>query len=110
MTRSSSIAPIPPGALDLAGDAVRRRRELQGRMLERLEAVGYEEIIPPTFEYAEVFVRAGGGAAGIADPLVSLPRLDGKLLGARHGLTSSVARPPAPQPPRPPTPPRPPLR
>src|SRR5439155_1664607 len=42
----SSIAPIPPGALDLAGDAVRRRRQLQSRMLERLEAAGYQEIIP----------------------------------------------------------------
>ena len=37
MKPRSSIAPIPPGALDLAGDAVRRRRQLQSRMLERLE-------------------------------------------------------------------------
>src|SRR2546427_642488 len=92
MTRSSSIAPIPPGALDLAGDAVRRRRELQGRMLERLEAVGYEEIIPPTFEYAEVFVRAGGGAADIADRLIRFLDLDGKLLALRYDFTASVAR------------------
>src|SRR6266705_956525 len=92
MTRSSSIAPIPPGALDLAGDAVRRRRVLQGRMLERLERAGYEEIIPPTFEYAEVFVRAGGGAADIADRLIRFLDLDGKLLALRYDFTASVAR------------------
>src|SRR5947208_5044205 len=84
MTRRSSIAPIPPGALDLAGDAVRRRRTLQGRMLERLEAAGFQEIIPPTFEYAEVFVRAGGGAADVADRLIRLLDLDGKRLELRY--------------------------
>src|SRR5213083_2560133 len=92
MTRSSSIAPIPPGALDLAGDAVRRRRTLQGRMLERLEAAGFQEIIPPTFEYAEVFVRAGGGAADVADRLIRFLDLDGKLLALRYDFTASVAR------------------
>ena len=90
MTRRSSIAPIPPGALDLAGDAVRRRRALQSRMLERLEAAGYEEIIPPTFEYAEVFVRAGGGE--VADRLIRFLDLDGRLLALRYDFTSSVAR------------------
>src|SRR5205823_6198878 len=98
----SSIAPIPPGALDLAGDAVRRRRQLQSRMLERLETAGYQEIIPPTFEYAEVFVRAGGegqewgggggGDPDLADRLIRFLDLDGKLLALRYDFTASVAR------------------
>jgi ATP phosphoribosyltransferase regulatory subunit len=86
----SSIAPIPPGALDLAGEAVRRRRLLQRQMLERLEAAGYEEIIPPTFEYAEVFVRAGG--ADVADKLIRFLDLDGQLLALRYDFTASAAR------------------
>jgi ATP phosphoribosyltransferase regulatory subunit len=86
----SSIAPIPPGALDLAGEAVRRRRLLQRQMLERLEAAGYEEIIPPTFEYAEVFVRAGG--AEVADKLIRFLDLDGQLLALRYDFTASAAR------------------
>src|SRR6059058_167858 len=90
MTRRSSIAPIPPGALDLAGDAVRRRRLLQGRMLERVARAGYEEIIPPTFEYAEVFVRAGGPE--VADRLIRFLDLDGQLLALRYDFTASVAR------------------
>jgi ATP phosphoribosyltransferase regulatory subunit len=85
-----SIAPIPPGALDLAGDAVRRRRDLQRRLLERLAAGGYAEIIPPTFEYAEVFVRAGG--ADVADRLIRFFDLDGRLLALRYDYTASVAR------------------
>jgi ATP phosphoribosyltransferase regulatory subunit len=90
MTLRSSIAPIPPGALDLAGEAVRRRRQLQSRMFERLEAAAYEEIIPPTFEYAEVFVRAGG--PDVADRLIRFLDLDGKLLALRYDFTASVAR------------------
>src|SRR3989442_13603619 len=90
MTRRSSIAPIPPGALDLAGDAVRRRRALQGSMLGGVEAAGYGEIRPPTFESAEVFVRAGGG--DVADRLISFLVLDGRLLALRYDFTASVAR------------------
>ena len=59
-------------------------------MLERLEAAGYEEIIPPTFEYAEVFVRAGG--ADVADKLIRFLDLDGQLLALRYDFTASAAR------------------
>ncbi|HUL02990.1 MAG TPA: ATP phosphoribosyltransferase regulatory subunit [Gemmatimonadales bacterium] len=90
MRPRASIAPIPPGALDLAGEAVRRRRQLERRMRERLEAAGYEEIIPPTFEYAEVFARAGG--ADVADRLIRFLDLDGRLLALRYDFTASVAR------------------
>ena len=90
MKLRSTIAPIPPGALDLAGEAVRRRRLIQRQMLERLEAQGYEEIIPPTFEYAEVFVRAGGPE--VTDRLIRFLDLDGKLLALRYDFTASVAR------------------
>jgi ATP phosphoribosyltransferase regulatory subunit len=90
MTLRASIAPIPPGALDLAGDAVRRRRFLERHLLEGLAAAGYEEIIPPTFEYAEVFTRAGGPE--VADRLIRFLDLDGKLLALRYDFTASVAR------------------
>ncbi len=90
MTERASIAPIPPGALDLAGEAVRRRRRLEGDLLRGLGAGGYEEIIPPTFEYAEVFVRAAGPA--VADHLIRFLDLDGQLLALRYDFTASVAR------------------
>ncbi|MGH7699548.1 MAG: ATP phosphoribosyltransferase regulatory subunit, partial [Gemmatimonadales bacterium] len=90
MTLRAGIAPIPPGALDLAGEAVRRRRLLQQDMLERLEAAGYDEVIPPTFEYAEVFARAGGPEVG--DRLIRFLDRDGRLLALRYDFTASVAR------------------
>ncbi|HXQ29092.1 MAG TPA: ATP phosphoribosyltransferase regulatory subunit [Gemmatimonadales bacterium] len=90
MTDRASIAPIPPGALDLAGEAVRRRRRLESELLARVAAGGYEEIIPPTFEYAEVFVRAAG--SGVAAHLIRFLDLDGQLLALRYDFTASVAR------------------
>jgi ATP phosphoribosyltransferase regulatory subunit len=89
-TRRPSIAPIPPGARDLAGEAVRRRRALERRALDRLADQGYTEIIPPTFEYAEVFTRAGG--ADVTDRLLRFFDLDGRLLSLRYDFTASVAR------------------
>jgi ATP phosphoribosyltransferase regulatory subunit len=88
--RRPSIAPIPPGARDLAGEAVRRRRALERKALDRLGAAGYTEIIPPTFEYAEVFTRAGG--ADVTDRLIRFFDLDGRLLALRYDFTASVAR------------------
>jgi ATP phosphoribosyltransferase regulatory subunit len=63
---------------------------MQMRMLERVERAGYEEIIPPTFEYAEVFVRAGGPE--VADQVIRFLDLDGQLLALRYDFTASVAR------------------
>jgi len=85
-----SIAPIPPGALDLTGDAVRRRRTLQRTALATLEARGYEELSPPTFEYEEIFLRAGG--PDVAERCLRFQDLDGRTLALRYDFTASVAR------------------
>ena len=66
----SQPAVTPPGALDLTGEAARRRRQLQRAAMEVLERAGYEELIPPTLEYQDTFLRAGGaGRRRAADPL-----------------------------------------
>jgi ATP phosphoribosyltransferase regulatory subunit len=87
---SSSIAASAPGALDHTGAAVRRRRQLQQAAMAVLVRAGYEELIPPTFEYEDTFLRAGG--AGIAERLVRFPDRDGRILALRYDFTSSVAR------------------
>ena len=86
----TSIAAIPPGALDLSGEAVRRRRSLQRATMAALEKAGYEELIPPTFEYEDTFVRAGGPE--IAERLVRFPDRDGRILALRYDFTASLAR------------------
>src|SRR5918997_2895652 len=83
-------AATPPGALDLTGDAARRRRALQRGAVTVLERAGYEELLPPTFEYEDTFLRAGG--AGVAERLVRFPDRDGRILALRYDFTSSLAR------------------
>ena len=85
-----SLAAIPPGALDLTGEAVRRRRVLQRAAMATLEHAGYEELIPPTFEYEDTFLRAGG--PGVAERLVRFPDRDGRILALRYDFTASLAR------------------
>jgi ATP phosphoribosyltransferase regulatory subunit len=89
MTRQAAAA-LPPGALDLTGEAARRRRVLQRTMLETLEGAGYQELLPPTFEYEDTFLRAGG--AGVAERLVRFPDRDGRILALRYDFTASIAR------------------
>lgn len=89
MTRSPVNA-IPPGALDLTGQAVVRRRGLQRATTAVLEEAGFEELSPPTFEYEEVFRRAGG--AELAEKLIRFVDLDGRILALRYDFTSSIAR------------------
>ena len=55
-----------------------------------LEQAGYEELIPPTFEYEDTFLRAGG--AGVAERLVRFPDRDGRILALRYDFTASLAR------------------
>jgi ATP phosphoribosyltransferase regulatory subunit len=89
MLRFSRVAQ-PPGALDLTGEAARRRRVLQHESLGVLERTGFQELIPPTFEYEETFLRAGG--AGNAERLVRFPDRDGRILALRYDFTASLAR------------------
>jgi ATP phosphoribosyltransferase regulatory subunit len=87
---ATPLALTPPGALDLTGEAARLRRRLQRAGMAVLEAAGYEELIPPTLEYQETFLRAGGPAA--ADRLIRFPDRDGRILALRYDFTASLAR------------------
>ncbi|MDX2122872.1 MAG: ATP phosphoribosyltransferase regulatory subunit [Gemmatimonadota bacterium] len=88
MTRP--IALIPPGAIDLTGPAAGSRRRLQRGALDLLERHEYQELLPPTFEYEEVFLRAGG--PGVAERLLRFGDRDGRILALRYDFTASLAR------------------
>jgi ATP phosphoribosyltransferase regulatory subunit len=90
MSAPRSIAPIPPGAQDLTGPAAASRRRLQRVAAEVLERAGYQELLPPTFEYEEVFLRAGGPE--VADHLIRFTDRDGRILALRYDFTASLAR------------------
>jgi ATP phosphoribosyltransferase regulatory subunit len=85
-----SIVSIPPGALDLTGPAALARRRLQRASADLLERAGYHELLPPTFEYEEVFLRAGGPE--VADRLIRFTDRDGRILALRYDFTASLAR------------------
>jgi ATP phosphoribosyltransferase regulatory subunit len=86
----SQPAVTPPGALDLTGEAARRRRRLQRAAMAALEQADYDELIPPTLEYQDTFLRAGG--AEVAERLIRFPDRDGRILALRYDFTASLAR------------------
>lgn len=85
-----NIAHVPPGSQDLLADDVRRRRRVQHAWFSLAEARGYSEVIPPTFEYEEVFTRGAGPE--LASRLIRFVDRDGRLVALRADFTSSVAR------------------
>jgi ATP phosphoribosyltransferase regulatory subunit len=80
----------PPGSQDLLSDDVRLRRRVQAEWFRLAEEQGYEEVIPPTFEYEEVFTRGAG--AELASRLVRFVDRDGRIVALRADFTSSIAR------------------
>lgn len=84
------ISHIPPGSQDLLADDVRRRRKVQAEWFTLAEERGYAEVIPPTFEYEEVFTLGAG--AELASRLVRFVDQDGRLVALRADFTSSIAR------------------
>jgi ATP phosphoribosyltransferase regulatory subunit len=87
---ASQLALTPPGAIDLTGEAARQRRRLQRAAMDVLERAAYEELIPPTLEYQDTFLRAGG--PGVGERLIRFPDRDGRILALRYDFTASLAR------------------
>lgn len=86
---NTRIAQVPPGSQDLLAADVRRRRRVQRVWFELAEAAGYHEVIPPTFEYEEVFTAAG---TKLASELIRFVDRDGRLVALRADFTSAIAR------------------
>lgn len=84
------ITGVPPGSQDLLAGDVRRRRKVQGVWFELAEARGYQEVIPPSFEYEEVFTLGAGPDLGAK--LLRFVDRDGRLVALRADFTSSIAR------------------
>lgn len=85
-----SISHVPPGSQDLLSDDVRRRRFVQASWFTLAERSGYEEVMPPTFEYEEVFTRGAGD--DLSSRLLRFVDQDGRLVALRADFTSSIAR------------------
>jgi ATP phosphoribosyltransferase regulatory subunit len=85
-----SYTQIPPGTQILIGRAARRRRILQRAICSVFEGWSYEEIIPPIFDYYDVFIKGMG--AGLEEQIYRFIDREGNVLALRPEFTSLVAK------------------
>ncbi len=81
---------IPRGVADYFGGPAQRRRQLESTLRNLSHAWGYEEIIPPIFEYADMLLTELGDQT--AEELYRFFDRDGRVLALRPDLTVPTAR------------------
>ncbi len=84
---SHSLVQVPPGVQCFVGDEARRRRLIEDRVICVFEGWSYEEIIPPLFDYADVFA-----GQALQTRTYSFVGRDGSLLALRPDFTSLLAK------------------
>src|SRR6266480_3890460 len=85
-----SYTQIPPGTQILIGRAARRRRVLERAICSVFEGWSYEEIIPPIFDYYDVFAKGMG--TGPEEQIYRFIDREGNILALRPEFTSLVAK------------------
>ena len=90
MVRPSSLSRVPPGVQVLVGERARRVREVERNTLAVFAARGYDEVLLPMFDYAELFEQGLG--AGRAPRTYRFTDHEGHTLALRPELTTLVAR------------------
>src|ERR1700756_3510126 len=81
---------IPPGTQIVIGRAARRRRVLERAICSVFEGWSYEEIIPPIFDYYDVFIKGMG--TGLEEQIYRFIDREGNVLALRPEFTSLVAK------------------
>jgi ATP phosphoribosyltransferase regulatory subunit len=81
------LVQVPPGVQCFVGDEARRRRSIEDRVVSVFEGWSYEEIIPPLFDYADVFT-----SEALGPKTYSFVGRDGSLLALRPDFTSLLAK------------------
>ncbi|MGI6202576.1 MAG: ATP phosphoribosyltransferase regulatory subunit [Eubacteriales bacterium] len=80
---------VPEGMRDLIYDDCRRYREIERRLAEVYESLGFREARTPTLEYLDVF---DGGSALSRERMYKLTDNSGRLLALRADNTMPMAR------------------
>jgi ATP phosphoribosyltransferase regulatory subunit len=81
---------IPPGTQIVIGRAARQRRSLERAICSVFEGWSYEEIIPPIFDYYDVFAKGMG--TGPEEQIYRFIDREGNILALRPEFTSLVAK------------------
>jgi len=85
-----TLTQIPLGTQVLFGKAAKRRRQIERAIFSVFEKWNYEEIIPPIFDYYDVFSKGMG--AELEDTLYRFIDREGNILALRPEFTSLVAK------------------
>src|SRR5438477_1134035 len=85
-----SYTQIPPGTQIVIGRAARRRRVLERAIRSVFEGWSYEEIIPPIFDYYDVFAKGMGSRQ--EEQIYRFIDREGNILALRPEFTSLVAK------------------
>jgi ATP phosphoribosyltransferase regulatory subunit len=85
--RSHRLVQVPPGVQCFVGDEARRRRAIESRVVDVFLGWDYEEIIPPLYDYADVFA-----GPALESKTYSFVGRDGSLLALRPDFTSLLAK------------------
>jgi ATP phosphoribosyltransferase regulatory subunit len=78
---------VPPGVQCFVGDEARGRRRIEETVVQVFEGWDYEEIIPPLYDYAEVFA-----GPALSPKTYSFVGRDGSVLALRPDFTSLLAK------------------
>src|SRR3989442_3129747 len=78
---------VPPGVQCFVGDEARSRRRIEETVVQAFEGWDYEEIIPPLYDYAEVFA-----GPALSPKTYSFVGRDGSVLALRPDFTSLLAK------------------
>lgn len=82
-----TLVQVPPGVQCFVGKEVLRRRAIEERVVRVFLGWDYEEIIPPLFDYAEVFA-----SEALQPKTYSFVGREGSLLALRPDFTSLLAK------------------
>jgi ATP phosphoribosyltransferase regulatory subunit len=85
-----TLTQIPLGTQVLFGKAAKKRRQIERVVFSVFEAWSYEEIIPPIFDYYDVFAKGMG--VELEDTLYRFIDREGNILALRPEFTSLVAK------------------
>lgn len=82
--------PLPQGVVDLIYQDAASKRELESALRGCFRAWSYDELIPPSFEYADTLASEAG--TQLAEEMYRFTDRDGRTLALRPDLTIPAAR------------------
>ena len=82
--------PLPQGVVDLFYEDAAGKRQLEQALRTLFTSWSYDELIPPTFEYADTLASEAG--TQIAEEMYRFTDRDGRTLALRPDLTVPTAR------------------